>query len=82
MLTCRKIIENADRYLDEEMGLREHLQVRLHLTMCRHCTRYVEQLEGTIAMLRGLRLEQPAEESKERLVELLRGNVKEPPLRD
>ncbi|ESR24644.1 zf-HC2 domain-containing protein [Lutibaculum baratangense] len=81
MLNCREITENADRYLDKEMGFLERLQMRLHLMMCRHCTRYVEQLKATIAMLRDLRLEQPAEESRERLVEVLRGDGGRPPLR-
>lgn len=54
MLTCRQVTEDADRYLEADLPWRRRLQVRLHLVMCRHCRRYVDQLARTVAMLRAL----------------------------
>lgn len=38
---------------------RERLLVRIHLLMCRHCRRYVEQLASIAAAARSLYREEP-----------------------
>lgn len=52
MLSCRQVTEQADRLVDGELGWRARLALRVHLAMCRHCRRYVHQLELLIATLR------------------------------
>ena len=52
MLTCRDLAKHADRYLDGELSLRERLEVRFHMFLCKHCSRYVEQLRLAIEALR------------------------------
>jgi predicted anti-sigma-YlaC factor YlaD len=38
---------------------RERLAIRLHLLMCRHCRRYVEQLAAIASAVRALYREKP-----------------------
>jgi predicted anti-sigma-YlaC factor YlaD len=39
---------------------RERLAIRLHLLMCRHCRRYVEQLAAIASAVRALYREKPS----------------------
>jgi anti-sigma factor RsiW len=52
VLTCREVTERASEYLDGDLPFGRRLAFRLHLMMCRHCRRYVDQLAGTIALVR------------------------------
>lgn len=54
MLTCHEVSDRASRYLDAALPMRERLGMRLHLMMCRHCRRYVDQMAATMALLRQL----------------------------
>lgn len=44
MLSCREIVDDADRLIAGELSLSRRVAVRMHLAMCRHCNRYVRQL--------------------------------------
>ncbi len=44
MLNCRQVTEQASALIDGELSLAQRLQMRLHLAMCRHCSRFVNQL--------------------------------------
>jgi len=44
MLKCQKIIELASTQLDAKGSLFQRLEMRLHLLMCKTCSRYVHQL--------------------------------------
>ncbi len=68
MLTCRQVAENADRYLGADLPWRTRLQMRLHLMMCRHCRRYVDQIARTIAMLRALPAPPPEAGAEDRVL--------------
>jgi len=52
--TCKDLTENADAYLQGELGWFGRAQVRLHLWMCSHCRRYMDQLAATIAALQAM----------------------------
>lgn len=52
MLTCRDLSEIATDYLEGDLGLRQRTAIQLHLLMCKHCRRYVDQLAKTVALLR------------------------------
>lgn len=54
MLKCREIAENADALIDQELGFRRRLAVRMHLFMCVHCRRYVRQLRGLLRAIAGM----------------------------
>ncbi|MFG1260957.1 zf-HC2 domain-containing protein [Xanthobacter flavus] len=52
MLSCREVTEKASAYLDQELSWSARAQFRLHLMMCKHCRRYVDQLAKTVTLLR------------------------------
>ena len=54
MLSCKDITENANAYLDKELPFFTRMKVKLHLSMCIHCRRYVDQLNTTIRALGNL----------------------------
>lgn len=71
MLTCREVTEMANAYLDREMSWPEKAQFRLHLMMCKHCRRYVDQLAKTVALLRHPPVA-PDRETEDRPAEMFR----------
>jgi anti-sigma factor RsiW len=44
MLKCREVTEQTSALIDDELSWMQRLQMRLHLAMCRHCSRFVSQL--------------------------------------
>jgi predicted anti-sigma-YlaC factor YlaD len=54
MLTCRDIADLASDHLEGQLSLAQRIPVRIHLAMCRHCRRYLEQVGHTIRFLRQL----------------------------
>lgn len=48
MLKCREIVDNADQLLDGDNSRRQRLAIKIHLLMCRHCRRYVRQLQALL----------------------------------
>jgi len=52
MYRCSEVVRqvSSDEYLTP--GLFKKLQIRLHLAMCKHCSRYVRQLRALAAYVR------------------------------
>lgn len=44
MLSCKEVTELASRRQDGALPLRTRVAMRLHLMVCKMCTRYVAQL--------------------------------------
>ena len=44
MLSCKETTELASKALDTSLPLKQRIQVRLHLFMCKICSEYVKQL--------------------------------------
>jgi len=59
LLTCREVTEDADDYLAGDLAWWARLQFRMHLFMCRHCRRYMKQVEAAIRLVQQP-LERPA----------------------
>jgi len=57
MLSCKELTELATDYLEKDLPWRERLRVQVHLSMCRHCRRYLDQMRKVIALLRRLPIE-------------------------
>jgi len=51
MLTCRDLSHQADAYLDGEVGLWKRLRIRLHLSMCDGCSRFIGQMRSTRSLV-------------------------------
>lgn len=49
MLSCHEVNQKSGALLDGELSWSERMQMRIHLAMCRHCSRFVAQLR----LLRG-----------------------------
>lgn len=47
MLKCKDVAERASALIDQELGLIETFQMRLHLAMCNGCKAFVEQIRMT-----------------------------------
>lgn len=53
MLSCREFAHvHASDYLDRQLGWRQRVAVRLHLTLCDNCRRFLVQLREVHAVLR------------------------------
>jgi predicted anti-sigma-YlaC factor YlaD len=52
MLNCKELTEIATDYLEQDLPWGERLRVQLHLWMCRHCRRYLNQMRTVIGLLR------------------------------
>jgi glutaredoxin 3 len=51
MLTCRELALKASDYLNGELSPWQRLQIRFHMLLCRHCSRYIGQLRLVVASL-------------------------------
>lgn len=51
MLTCRELAEQADAFLDREMSLGQRLRIRLHMSMCNGCARFMRQMRMTRSLI-------------------------------
>lgn len=47
MLSCREVAKLADTLIDGELTSMQALQMRLHLAMCKGCSRFVGQMQTT-----------------------------------
>ena len=52
MVGCKELTELTTDYLEEDLPWRERLRVQVHLWMCRHCRRYLDQMRKVIGLLR------------------------------
>ena len=51
MLTCREVADRASAMVDGELGLRERIALRLHLSICGNCRRFVRQFKTLVDSL-------------------------------
>lgn len=52
MLKCKQAVEKADALIDgTPISRRERLALRVHLLMCHHCRRYLDQLRALLGSL-------------------------------
>lgn len=58
MLKCRDVLEQADAYLEQQLSGWQRLQFKLHLLLCRHCRRYIKNLQLTQQVSQQMRLSQ------------------------
>jgi predicted anti-sigma-YlaC factor YlaD len=74
MLSCKELTEIATDYLEQDLRWRQRLSVRVHLWMCSHCRRYLNQMRKVIGLLRRL----PKEPVPPKLLEELLPQFREP----
>jgi hypothetical protein len=74
MYPCSEVVRliSSDEY--SAAGLWKKLQIRLHLAMCVHCSRYARQLRAIAAAFRTTQASPPASEiesAKSRIIQKL-----------
>lgn len=47
MLSCKEVADRASALIDGDLSAWEVLQIRLHLAMCKGCSRFIEQMRRT-----------------------------------
>jgi len=53
MLNCKTLAQHhASDYLDQQLPIRQHLGVRVHLMLCKNCRRFIDQLRLVRNVLR------------------------------
>jgi hypothetical protein len=72
VLNCREVTEKASDFHGGGLGWRDLLQLRLHVLMCRHCSRYLDQLGSVIRLIRSIPRNQPASEVEAELKKVFR----------
>jgi predicted anti-sigma-YlaC factor YlaD len=68
MLTCRELTELVTDHLEGRLPLAQGMSVSLHLSSCRHCRAYLEQMKSLLKLLRKL----PADPARPKDARLLR----------
>jgi len=71
-ISCQELVELVTDYLEARLTWSDRRRVEDHLTLCEHCTRYIEQMRATIAATGRLREDDLSDEAKEALLEAFR----------
>ena len=72
-LTCQELAELVTDYLEGALPLGQRLRFRIHISGCRNCHRYVEQMRTTVAVTGRIRAEDIAPEVRDELLAAFRG---------
>lgn len=51
MLTCQEVTKLVTEYIDGELPVMARLRFLMHLSMCRHCRRYLRQMRAVVAAM-------------------------------
>lgn len=57
MLSCKELVANSSDYLVNRLSLSRGLEVRLHLTLCVNCRRFIRQMKISQAVYRKMQLD-------------------------
>lgn len=69
VLNCREVAERVSPFVDDELGWRDRLNLRLHVLMCRHCRRLLRSVAALRQRLgRGPREVTPSADFVERVM--------------
>jgi hypothetical protein len=63
-LSCRSVSAQLNESEDSQGSALTRAGIRLHLTFCRHCTRYLVQMTALRAALRAARTSQVPDDTK------------------
>lgn len=75
MLSCREVSNNVSLYLDGELSWRERVAMKLHLSMCNNCRRFVRQLSVLIRAIRFMHPQASPEEVESVLAHVSKSRV-------
>jgi predicted anti-sigma-YlaC factor YlaD len=75
-LSCQELVELVTHYLEGVMSEAARAQFEDHLSRCKGCTAYIEQMRRTIQITGKLSEETINPEAKKELLDLFRGWAK------
>ena len=67
MLNCKDVHDHASDYLDKRLSKRKRLAIWMHVMMCSHCRRFMQQLRLTVGALQNIRRTQETDTDTEKL---------------
>ena len=53
-LTCRELVDLVTDYLDHRLEVEQHVQFEQHLVLCTGCQHHLDQMHGTLRVLRAV----------------------------
>ena len=71
-MTCKELVELVTDYLEGKLPNEVRLQLEEHLSGCKGCTNYIEQMRETIRLTGCLREENLSAQQKDELLDLFR----------
>jgi predicted anti-sigma-YlaC factor YlaD len=71
-MTCHELVELVTEYLEEAMPAPERARLELHLSACRPCRRYLDQMRKTIDVVGSIPEETVTPEAREELLSVFR----------
>lgn len=71
MLKCREVAEMANDYIDKELPWHKSMAMGLHLSMCKHCSGFVNKLRLVVTIVR----DQPPETLSDNEAEEIMKNI-------
>lgn len=77
MFRCRDVSRKISQSMDEKMTLGQRLAIRLHLMMCRHCSRFYRQVVALRQMSGVAEPDAPNGQCPEPLSEEAKNRIKE-----
>lgn len=67
MFSCRDVSRKLSQSMDEALPLSQRMAIRIHLMMCRYCSRFHRQLVLLRKMSRHMDPDQPSGETHDKL---------------
>ncbi|MBN1947192.1 MAG: zf-HC2 domain-containing protein [Bradymonadales bacterium] len=74
MVNCKRVTELVTDYLEGHLSRVMQVRFRFHLSWCRHCRAYVDQMRMTIQALRALPHNPAPLDTKEQLLQEFRSS--------
>jgi len=68
VLSCAEITELTTEHMERRLRGAARLQFMMHVTMCRHCRRFLRQMKATAALLGQLAAPLPGTDTEEFLL--------------
>jgi predicted anti-sigma-YlaC factor YlaD len=71
-LTCQQVVELVTDYLEGSLGWRDRRRFDKHLQACEGCSRYLDQMRETLALLGTVPLDTLSAEAQSTLLDAFR----------
>jgi hypothetical protein len=77
IFSCQDVSRKLSQSMDEALSLSQRMAIRIHLMMCRYCSRFHRQLVWLRKMSRLMDADQSTDKTHEKLSEETKTRIKE-----